>query len=417
MHEFTKYFKESQGFDRVINKIYDKYKSLSKFSGIIKLDNLTIEEAQVLTRFLGINYKEGQNITIPIKKINDIMNKSKYLDFDLKTLIEEYLNINLTTKKEEQDSLIRKEKDFYQSIFDTNDNSIGTNWLKEVIINKKAPYKLIQKRYNKNKSSLKKELINIIKLIDNLPKQKTLLPIYSSTYTKDPHYLDLDNNHSNLFFYALSFINKNNYPESREAKIKLLLANNIEIDNISNYAITYNLLSDKDYINEFAKNKESLILNIQNIINCPYFDTKTKKVFVFENPSLLTEIITRDLNASVIISGGFPNTSVHLLLEKLLKQDNLIYYNGDFDPEGLLIANKLKEKYQDNLILFCYDKIDYQNCISKKIISTSRLKKLQKVNNEALLEIKKLLEYNKLCAYQENNKERIIDFINKTNGN
>lgn len=433
MHNYTKYFIEQKGFSRFINKLYEKYQSLSRFSGTIKLNNLTEEESQVLSRLFGTTYQQGTSITIQIKKFINIMNNSKYTDFDIFTLIEEYLGTKLTTKKEELLKENNNELNFYQDIINNNivtkdnndenknstninNNSIGTKWLSDVITYKIIPYKLIHQRYNKNKTSLKKELINIIKLINNIPKdKKILLPIYSSTITGDPHYLDLDNNHINLYFYALSYISKENYPNSREEKIKLLSKNNIEIDNLTNFVITYNLLSDKDYINLFSQNKQSLILNIQNIINTNYFDTKDKKVFIFENPSILTEIISRNIDASIIISSGFPNLSVYLLIDKLISRGNKIYYNGDFDPEGLLIANKLKEKYNDNLILFCYDQIDYNNNLSNKKISDKRLNKLSKINNKELIKIKQLLLYNKYSSYQENNKERIIDYINKVN--
>lgn len=413
MHNYTKYFIEQKGFDRFINKLYDKYKSLSRFSGNIKLTNLTEEESLALSRFFGVNYRVGENITIQIKKFQNIMNNSKYSDFNINILVEEYLGINLITKKEEKSSLDNEELSFYQEIIN-NQNSMGSKWLFDVVFLKLVPYKLIHQRYYKNKTSLKKELINIIRLIDNLPvNSKVLLPIYSGINTGDPHYLDFDNNHSNLFFHALSYLNKVDYPNTREEKIKLLSINNIEIDNLTNSVITYNLLSNKEYINMFSKNKESLILNIQNIINTKIFDTKSKKVFIFENPSILTEIISKNIDASIIISSGFPNMSVYLLIDKLIMSGNIIYYNGDFDPEGLLIASRLKERYTDNLILFCYDKIDYNNSLSNKKISDKRLNKLSKVNFSELSEIKQLILKNKSCSYQENNKDRIIDFIKK----
>lgn len=165
-------------------------------------------------------------------------------------------------------------------------------------------------------------------------------------------------------------------------------------------------------MNEFSKQNETLILNIQNIMNTRYFDTKEKKVFIFENPSILTEILAKNLKVSVIISGGFPNTSVYLLLDELIKTGNQLYYNGDFDPEGLLIAQKLQEKYP-TLKLIGYDKMDYQNCLSKKKISSARLQKLSKITSSELLEIKELLLSYQHSAYQENNKERLIDFIEK----
>lgn len=416
MHNYTKYFKEQKGFDRFIHKLYEKYRSLSKFSGTIKLANLKEEESSTLSRFFGTTYQKNSTISIPIKKFISIMENSKYEDFDIGILVEEYLDIKLITISEEKDTLSKEENQFYQEIIKDN-NSIGNIWLKEVIINKIAPYKLIHQRYIKNKISLHKELINILNLINNLPHKKILLPIFASTYTKDPHYLDIVNNHSILFFYALSHIDNLGYPITREDKIKLLSKYNIEIDNISNFAITYNLLTNKDYINKFSENKESLILNIQNIISTDYFTTKSKEVFILENPSLLTEIISRNIDASIIIADGFPNTSVHLLIEKLIKSGNKLYYNGDFDPEGLLIAEKLKERYKDNLELFCYSINDYNSCISKEKISETRLKKLSKVNTSELIEVKKLLLENKCSAYQENNKDRIIRFIKKENRN
>lgn len=411
MHKYTEYFKSNPGFDRFIRKIYQKYQSLSKFSGTIKLDNLSSDEAVSLSRLFGTTYKEGENISISIRKFLQIMNNSRYEDFDIAILVQEYLNVSLVTNKEKSARASKEEEDYYKSII--NDNSRGSKWLEWVVTSGDNSYKLIHQRYNKNKLSLKKELINIIKLINNLPKERVLLPIYASVYTGDPHYLDLDNNHSILFFYALSYLEKIDCPNTREGRIKLLSKYNIEMDNLSNYVLTYNLLSNKEYINQFSENGESLILNIQNIITTDFFDTKGKRVFVFENPSILTEVIANGIDCSVIISGGFPNTSVYLLLDKLLEMGNMLYYNGDFDPEGLLIASKLKEKYKNKLELFCYKKQDYENCVSKKVIVSKRLNKLAKICNKDLLEIKELLIRNKLAAYQENNKERIIDYIKR----
>lgn len=409
MHEYTKYFKDNQGFERLILKAYKKYQSLSKFSGTIKISNLTKEESKTLSRFFGTIYEEGTNITIPLKKFITIMENSKYEDFDFGTLIEEYFDTTLTTTKESNAKTKEEETAFYATLY--KPNSKGSEWLKHVTKNKVVPYKLIHQRYHQNKNLLNKDLQNIINLIDNLPASKTLLPIYSSTITKDPHYLDLDTKNSTIFYYALSYLNNTSYPTTRTEKIKLLSNSNIEIDTISNFVITYNLYSNKDYINSFSQNKETLILNIQNIITTSFFDTPSKKVFIFENPSILTEIISRDIDASVIISAGFPNTSVYLLIDALISTSNHIYYNGDFDPEGLIIANKLKEKYQDNLTLFCYTKLDYQECISKKKISQPRLNKLSKITSPDLLGIKELLLQTKYSAYQENNKERIITYI------
>lgn len=410
MHSYTEYFKSNDAYDRFISKLYEKYKSLGKFSGNIKLDNLSEKEALVLSRLFDTSYNPCDNVVISIKKFINIMNNSKYEDFDISILVSEYLSVQLVTKKEVINNLQDKEKTFYESII-TDSNAIGDKWLLKVISTKNNPYNLLHKRYNSNKEVLKKELSNIIKLINNLPKERVMLSIYSSLHTGDPHYLDLDNKHSILFFYALSYVDNSNFPINRESKIKLLNKYNIDIDNISNYVITYGLISNRDDINMFKKNRESLILNIQNIINTKWFNTEKGRVFVFENPSILSESITNNINEGIIISGGFPNTSVYLLIDKLIDEGNKVYYNGDFDPEGLIIADNLKKKYGNNLILFCYDEVDYQECVSKKAINDKRISKLTRVSSLELEKIKELLLKNKMAGYQENNKKRIIKYM------
>ena len=399
MKEYTKYFKDKKGYDRFITKIYEKYQSISRFSGTVKLNCLNDDEAYALSRLFGENYNSGDDIKISIKQFLKIMDKSKFKDFDIATFITEYLNVSLLTNKELKSNLIMAEDNFYQEL-------IKDNLVLKKIINKDNL--LIHQRYVKNKQKLKSDLINIINLLNHLPKEKTMISLYAATYTKDPHYLDLDSKASNLFISCLSILDNIDFPNTREGKIKLLYKHNIEMDNLSNYVLTYNLLSSRKWINDLSK--ETLILNIQNILNTNSFDSKLKKVFIFENPSILTKILYSDIDISVIISGGFPNNAVYLLIDKLIENGNKIYYNGDFDPEGLIIANKLKNKYQDRLELFCYDEIDYNNCKSNKIISNKRLNKMKKINDSKLIIIKNQLLKNKLAAFQENN-DRIIEYL------
>ena len=381
MHEYTNYFKENAGFERFINKLYLKYRSLGHFSGIVTLEKISKDEAKNLSRLFAENFEKNSTVKISVSKFIKIMEASKYEDFDISILTSEYLDKPLITNKEKRRSESEKEMSFYQSIIGTSE---GSKFLKYVVDAKEKPYDIIHKRYKKDKKSLKEELSNLIKLLDNLPKENTLLPIFSSDNTKDPHYLDLDKSHINLFLYGLSYLNDKPFPIKREDKVKLLYENKIEIDLISNFCTTYNILSNEEYINGFSKHNQTLILNLQNIQNIREFDTDIKKVFIFENPSILTEILSKKIEVPVIITNGFAGLSLYELLDKLIKNDNKLYYNGDFDPEGLLIASNLKEKYDDKLKLICYGEKDYEKCKSNREISNSRLKKLKTIQIKEL---------------------------------
>ena len=409
MKEYTKFFKSDKGYDRFIKGIYAKYKSLGKFSGVVKLNNLTSEESYVLTRLFGTTMLENDSVSLSIKKFISIMNDTKFSDFDISVFISEYFGVVLSSKKEDISRLNILEENFFRQF--TLGDSIGSKWISDMFFNKSNAYNIIHKRYNKNKSDLSKELENIISCINNLPVSSTFLSIFSASFTGDPHYLDLDSSHSVLFFYALSFLDGSGFPNSREEKILILGKYNILVDNLSNFVITYNLLSDSEGINSFSASKESLILNIQNIVNRKFFDGVNKKVFVFENPSVLSYIISNRKDVSVVISGGYTNISVYLLLDKLVSNGNVLYYNGDFDPEGLLICQKLKDRYKDSIKFICYSKESYDMAISNNLISSQRIKILDRVSDESLKEVKELIIKFKCSGYQENIVDSIVKVI------
>ena len=260
----------------------------------------------------------------------------------------------------------------------------------------------IRNKFKQDKRNLKKELFMIDKLICNIPNKITYLPLYASI-TSNPHYLDFNTKTSNLFFKILSYILEEKIPVTNEEKIKLLELINVYTDPISNYVITYNLVYDK-------KMPFSVMnLNIDNISNISNVKGKHNKIFVFENPSILNYFKNKDLDISIIITSGIPNLAFYKLLENI-NSSTILYYNGDYDPEGLLIADKLNNKY-NNIKLFLYDAKSYFNTNPSVNISKNRLHKLELINSEELSLVKKLLLESRKAGYQENNLVNIEKFI------
>lgn len=410
MHDYTKSLLEFKGIDRFVKGLYEKYRSLSKFSGFVKINNITKEEARDLSNIFGKKYDVGSNVTINVNKFITIMSNSRFIDFDINTFVSEYLGVSLITKKEEKNAFKDKEYNFYMEFVDKCSN-IGEKWLKEVISKNIMPYQIIHRRYNKNKEELNDELQIIIKSLNNLPTDNVKLSIFAANNATDPHYYDFDSNHLNLLLYGLSYLLNVDFPNNREEKISLLQQFNIEVDNVSNFVITYNLLSDNKLVNEFSENNQSLILNTNNIVWINNFKSINNKVFVVENPSVLEKVIYDELKVSVIVSGGFLNSCVYKLLDKLIESGSTIYYNGDFDPEGLIIADRLKKKYKDNLVLFGYDFYNYNEDCDGVKISKSRLKKLDLVTCEELQFVKKKILESEYAIYQENNLSIIMGSI------
>ena len=110
-----------------------------------------------------------------------------------------------------------------------------------------------------------------------------------------------------------------------------------------------------------------------------------------------------------LITSGIPNLAFYKLLENI-NSSTILYYNGDYDPEGLLIADKLNNKY-NNIKLFLYDAKSYFNTNPSVNISKNRLHKLELINSEELSLVKKLLLESRKAGYQENNLVNIEKFI------
>ena len=403
--ELANYLKNKQSLVRLMNKLKEKYISLSRPSGTIILNNITEEESIDISNLLGRKIKKEDNLKISFKEITKKINEGKFSGFNWTDLFNYYFNQRVITNSQLKLLNKNEEEIFYKEIFAENKNRKYIEQFNK-ILNNVDINRIIRQKYRKNKKNLKQELNNILLLLDNIPLTPIPLAVYSSL-TGNPHYLDLNKSTSNLFIKVIAYLNELEYSNKTETKINILQEINVYTDPLSNYVITYKLLGNN--ILKVLSNKEEVVnLNLLNINNLENINTKNKKVFIFENPSILNSL--KYLNVPIIITSGMPNIALYELLKKLQKSNTKIYYNGDFDPEGLLIAEKLKDKFPD-LELFCYQTIDYDKSKSTEKISNSRLKKLECIKTIELQKIKKLLQENKIAGYQEKNLDSLRDYI------
>ncbi len=90
-----------------------------------------------------------------------------------------------------------------------------------------------------------------------------------------------------------------------------------------------------------------------------------------------------------------------------------LYYTGDLDPEGIQIADKLKQRYKENIELIGFDKDTYYRNVSDIRLSNSRLQKLENINSLELRDICSEIKKVKKAAYEEKNIANIIEFIER----
>ena len=90
-----------------------------------------------------------------------------------------------------------------------------------------------------------------------------------------------------------------------------------------------------------------------------------------------------------------------MLLDLLEKSGTTIYYSGDLDPEGILIAQKLADYYQGKFYFWHMDPEDYKKSRSEKVISDRRMKILDKITDVRLIPVVDEIKKYKIAGYQE----------------
>ena len=133
-----------------------------------------------------------------------------------------------------------------------------------------------------------------------------------------------------------------------------------------------------------------------------------------ENPTVFMEVSEKckQKDFPLVCTYGQVKLSGLILLDMFVKQGYKICYSGDLDPEGIQIADKLKQRYKDNLKFFGFDVDTYNKNLSNVNLSETRIKKLNGIKSIELLEVCDKIRVSQKSSYEEENIDNIIKYIN-----
>ena len=133
-------------------------------------------------------------------------------------------------------------------------------------------------------------------------------------------------------------------------------------------------------------------------------------IYIVENPSVYAMLCRKWKGGrACMCMNGQPRLSAVLFLDLLWESRVKVYYAGDFDPEGLLIAQKVKQYYKGEFSYWHMSARDYQDARSGEEISAKRLKMLERIQDEELLETAGEIQKSRKAGYQENIWERYLE--------
>lgn len=423
LKECLEYFAETPVLKKALKLCTEKYRSFGEVRGTVVLRGLNQKDIEDLEGFTGKNYHGKKSASLSTSLIQKSIDESKFSGVALDALVNEYYSGILKSKKQEKIDKDDAAEKFFAELAKAFAGTKSGEWLHKAITEQTDLYRMLCKKYRDKakeegkdpKSSeehFRKEMHIWLSSLNHLPVFENTyeyMPVFAASMSGNPHYYDERTEYILLLYYAINDMlglgRKVASAMPAEEKHSLLLQAGLIRDDVSNDVMVYGIKAwkkDGEHLGiaGFYKQKEPLSLALSTVIQLTSVQCDGGIVYAVENPSVFTKLIQED--KSVLCVNGQPNLAVLLLLDLIVKNGGQIYYNGDFDPEGLLIAQRLKNRYAEGLSLWHYTEEDFQKSLSKQTLSDRRLKMLDNLSSPELVEVGEMLIRHKKAGYQEN---------------
>lgn len=236
--------------------------------------------------------------------------------------------------------------------------------------------------------------------------------VFAAKITGNPHAFDTGTSGGNILYQIIktdieyrniSIDSVKLFPMYKRQKCYLMAG--IMIDDVSNYTLLYNIrIIKKDGsrhrgIEVFYEEKDIIQVPLNIITEWEKIECVDNEIYIVEKPSVFAMICGKK---SCMCMNGQPRLAGLIVLDLLAESGIHVYYSGDFDPEGILIAQKLSMFYKGDFTYWHMTVNGYKECMSDEVISDKRCKMLNNIKDEALIPVSYAIKRNKRAGYQEN---------------
>ncbi len=446
MVEAAEYFKSRRGFDRFFRQLIKRYRSLGRIGGTVRLSYLTDEEAQALSELFRKDYTRQKSVSISIAKFASALADTRFAGVDIKTLIDAYVGEDVLTKLEKQAVHQDNKQNFFGSLRTRYPHPYCQYWLQA--IDGKAPgTRGIHLAYDREPVPLLVQLERVLAALASLPRCSAenaapaegtyqRLSVFAYQITGNPHGFDLNTETGRHLVNALQVIRS-----AQENEYDVIAAPNAEEvtdildyyglirDDVLNFVTCTGIVGFDHYLRPLpvwqAACQSGTVLNVPlremlkvgmcRPASVVEVQGEGPVVFVVENSGVFSAVLDHfdgSAHPPMVCTHGQFRLAALQLLDKLTEDSN-IYYSGDFDPEGLQMAQKLVKRYGDKVKLWHFAVEDYQQCLSPEEISVTRLQKLSQINIRQLKPVKDRMKSLSRAGYQEQLIQRLVRDIRR----
>lgn len=409
--EFCQYLYDNEfsEFMQLWKKQYEKYGTCKGSIDLILNDS----NRECMSGLMGKDYYGVDCAHITFQQLQKAISNTKYENCDFNEVLKMYFNHDILTNKNRQEQEQMRIQNIFKHLLEQEGKS--QQWIHHIYTDHDSVYVRIVQASKENEQKCINTVDVVMKALNQLPMwqdKKENISIFASLHTKNPHAFDKNTFPYYLLMHGIVYFLKVDFPKTNLEQNEILYRAGLYQDGISNYCSIARLQAlNENYQPHlgwtgFYDSYEALNVNMDNLLHIRsivYCD----RVYVVENPAVfqaLLKMIKKEKieKIGLVCTNGQLNYSAYLLLDILVSSNVETYYSGDMDPEGLLIADKIKQRYP-SIKLWCYDVRHYEISKSKEQAADQRMHMLDALKDETLIRIGKCINENKnRVGYQEN---------------
>jgi uncharacterized protein (TIGR02679 family) len=423
MSDTVQVFREESGFIKLFTLFKEKYRSLGRIGGTVSIRRFSYDEVEAIAGFLGQPVdKIFEKGTVSLLLFEKELSHTTFADYSLLQLIEEVLQESILSKNEESSIEREKEKQFFRDLcLEYPEGSWWWNWIES----KPPDSRWIWSLYKQDSRELMDKLIVVFNAFQDLPFRNNKyerLPLFAQRTTANPHYFDSNQLTGKLLIYCMQV-----YQQHKGLRKPGILKTAEELnDLLSKFGLMrddlWSFVTCRGFLAESEKGIHPVwkaAAETDTVVNIPIkellrikriWPVKGNKVWIVENSGVCSTIFDEITVAPVICTHGQFRTASWIMLDLLVESGCQLYYSGDLDPEGITMAQRLKDRYENVVTFWRMDLDSYKKSISDEDIS-SRLSKMESVTSSELHEVVNALKYRKKAGYQEGLVNELVQDI------
>jgi uncharacterized protein (TIGR02679 family) len=413
-----RYFGENPGFHRLFEAFCAKYRSYGGFQGTAIVEGVTSREAEALSGFLGVSVARGATIRLTAAGFTKALAKTRFHGIDPVELLKAISPLPLGTNQEADAS--RQEAQTQWLATRTGSTAflawLGLEW--------NRPHSMLRRMWTEAQNEVKnalqassilgRETDDVGKAWDALPLPtgtRERLPVFATSLLQDPHAFDVGTFRGRLLMRALASRRGRAVPETAEERAAVLAHFGVLPDDVSSRVLISGLSATlrsggtHPGWEGFRQVGSPFYATVADLCQIQGISAPDRCVWVLENPTVFMAMQEKaaehDIPTGLVCTAGQPDLACWLVLDDLVTSGFTLRYAGDFDPEGLLMAQRMLQRYGDDCRLWHMSVEDYEATHPSVPLPTERISKLAGVRQEALLATAEAIQKKGLAGYQE----------------